>query len=124
MIHEERFTLRHNEIRTIVVPLETTITVQEINHDGYWVQVQSTMTSGFEEGTDPGSAIYNDTVVLQTPEDVLPDEAQYVTFYNTPGAEMPSTGGLSATNYTFLGLLLMMGALLLWMHRRERGTVY
>lgn len=124
VIHEERFTLRHNEIRTIVVPLETTITVQEINHDGYWVQVQSTMTSGFEEGTDSGSAIYNDTVVLQTPEDVLPDEAQYVTFYNTPGAEMPSTGGLSATNYTFLGLLLMMGALLLWMHRRERGTAY
>ena len=132
--HEERFTLRHNEIKTIVVPLETTITVQEINHDGYWVQVQSMMISGSAEGTgeqaelyDEGSAsdaMYSDTVILQTPEEVLPEEAQYVTFYNTPGAELPDSGGFGTQIHTFLGLLLTLGAIaLFWMHRRERGTV-
>ena len=113
--HEERFSLKHGETQAIVVPLETEITVKEIGHDGYHVEV----------GEKEKNRTTSDTIVLTTPDKAhLTDEKQHIIFYNTPGAEMPSTGGLSATNYTFLGLLLMMGALLLWMHRRERGAAY
>ena len=107
--HEERFTLKHGETKTFIVPLETQITVQEIDHDGYFVRV---------DGRN------QDTFVFTTPDtDHLTEQGSKVTFYNTPGAEMPSTGGISARNHTLLGLLLMMGALLLWMHRRERRAV-
>lgn len=110
--HEERFTLEHNEEKTVIVPLETEITIQEINHDGYYVQTEKN-----SEGK-----VHSDTVSITTPDkEHLTGEELKVTFYNTPGVELPSTGGIGTLHYSILGLLLMLGATaLLWMHRQER----
>ena len=114
--HEERFTLKHNEEKTVIVPLETEITIKETNSDGYHVQT---------EINDSKEMVYSDTSSITTPDkEHLTGEELKVTFYNTPGVELPKSGGFGTQIHTFLGLLLTLGAIaLFWMHRRERGTV-
>ena len=114
--HEEIFTLKHNGEKTVIVPLETEITIKETNSDGYHVQT---------EINENGEKVYSDTFTVTTPDkEHLTGVELKVTFYNSPGAELPESGGFGTQIHTFLGLLLTLGAIaLFWMHRRERGTV-
>jgi hypothetical protein len=114
--HEERFTLKHGEVQTFVVPVDTKITVQEIKHDGYYVQAH---VQG--EG---GDAPYTDTITVTPDKTPGNENPTKVIFYNTAGAELPDSGGYGTQFHTLLGLLLTLGAILLfWIHRRKGGTV-
>jgi hypothetical protein len=114
--HEERFTLKHGEVQTFVVPVDTKITVQEIKHDGYYVQAHI-------QG-EGGDAPYTDTITVTPDKTPGNENPTKVIFYNTAGAELPDSGGYGTQFHTLLGLLLTLGAILLfWIHRRKGGTV-
>jgi len=105
----EPFKLKHNDVQTFTVPLETEITIKEIHHDGYHVQIMN----------EKGENIYQDTITIRTPDkDNVKEEEMEVVFYNSPGVELPSTGGNGTYIYSILGRLLMLeAAMFLWMHR-------
>lgn len=87
------FKLKHGENVNIKdIPIDTKVTLEEINHDGYQVIIKSgtiTLANG---------DTYNFNM----------DANKNITVYNQPGVLLPATGGTGTTWYLLIGIILIV----------------
>lgn len=107
---KENFVLSHGKQQTFLVPAGTEVTVVENQHDGYYVKILNSDTGDYE---------FNDTITI-TVTDSDPDGVT-VTFYNSPGTELPKTGGSGAAMYAFGGLLTALAVCGYARRKRREG---
>lgn len=87
------FTLKNEESLTIKdIPIDTIITLTEINHDGYQTVIKT------------GDIILSNNDTYEFVLDVDKD----ITIYNTPGITLPETGGIGINYYIFIGIILIL----------------
>ena len=109
-------TLKHNEALHVYLPYDATgqtWTVTEKTTAGYNVSYK------IEDGTTTEALIVNGKTASQT----LTNNSQTVTFINSPGHELPETGGPGTFWYTFGGLVLMAFALMYNILRRRKVLI-
>lgn len=98
--------LYHNETVTLDnLPIGVTVTVTELNTDGYAVS--------WKNGED--AAVFGNTFSVD-----VTNSAAEVTCYNTTGYILPQTGGAGTTLYTIGGLLLTIGGELLLLYKYKK----
>lgn len=97
----------YNKLR---LPVGTTITIKEPNHDGF--------SLGFTATGDTPTINPDGSCTVTLTQDTV------ITAVNTTGFELPNTGGPGTWLYTLGGSLLLMaaGALLLYKQRRKGGA--
>ena len=106
----ENFALSHGKQQTFLVPAGTKVTVVESRHDGYYVRIKNSDSDEFE---------YSDTVTVTVTKTDSDADGVTVIFYNSPGTELPKTGGSAAAMYALGGLLTAL-AVCRYAHRKRR----
>ena len=93
------FSLAHGESITIKgIPVDTEVTLQEINHDGYHTIIKA----------DQETLADGDTYKFTMDE----ANAKAITVQNIPGVVLPETGGTGIWSYLVIGTMLILSSLI------------
>ena len=90
------------EIIVAELPINSVIDIKELNHDGYHASIKAI------EGTTEVPLVQGDSYTVN-----MITENKDIKVYNTPGVELPETGGIGTLIYIVVGLSMVLASAIL-----------
>ena len=90
------------EIIVAELPINSVIDIKELNHDGYHASIKAI------EGTTEVPLVQGDSYTIN-----MITENKDIKVYNTPGVELPETGGIGTLIYIVVGLSMVLASAIL-----------